>query len=153
MAGETLPSSTRPDGAASASRIARTFRHEGPAERLVAITGLAAFIAGTLPGMAPYNGYLTLVCLAVAALFAVSFGRRFYRAAPGSERSLNISTVIDLLAAAPVPLALLLGAPPDTARLLGIFWSLKLIHFNPALGLLARVLSNERQPLSRQRTL
>jgi voltage-gated potassium channel len=146
MAGETFSSSTRADGAASASPNARQLRHEGPAERLVAIVGLAAFIAGTLPSLAPYEGYLTLACLGVAAVFSVGFGFRLYRA-PGFRRTLNTAAIIDFLAAAPVPLALLLGAPPDAARLLGVFWSLKLIHFNPALGLLARVLSSERQPL------
>ncbi len=147
MAGETFPSSTRPDSAALVPRIARTLRHESLGERLVAIVGLAAFVAGTLPRLAPYDRYLTLSCLAVAAVFAIRFALRLYRAPPGPERILNIGTFIDFLAAAPVPLALLLGAPPDAARLLGVFWSLKLIHFNPALGLLARVLSNERQPL------
>ena len=58
-------------------------------------------------GLAPYDRYLTLVCLAVAAVFAVSFVLRLYRAPKGSARALNIGAIIDLLAAAPVPLALL----------------------------------------------
>jgi voltage-gated potassium channel len=115
---------------------------------------------------------LTLVCFVVALLFAAQCGLRLWlareaslapdaasglrkiplaRAAQPVARTarwaLNGGMVIDLLAAAPVPLALLLGASGPTARLYGVFWSLKLMRGNPALGFLARVLRNESRSL------
>ena len=48
----------------------------------------------------------------------------------------------------PLPLALLLDVPHDTARLFGMLWALKLVRFDPAFLLLSRVLHNERQSLA-----
>jgi voltage-gated potassium channel len=134
--------------------------------------GLAAFLLGTLSGISPrQDRALTLICFAVALTFSVQYGLRLWlaREAAPARRSpsasskvpdarhapverprqwaLGVSAFIDLLAAAPVPLALLAGASGPSARLYGVFWSLKLMRGNPALGLLARVLRNESRSL------
>ena len=118
-------------------------------ERVIAIVGLAAFLAGTLPDLASiYGGALTVLCLAVSALFAVHYALRLYQSPVRTSWAMSTPAIIDLLAAAPVPLALVLGASPETARLFGVFWALKLIRHNPAFTLFTRVLRNERQPLA-----
>jgi voltage-gated potassium channel len=148
MAGESVPPSERPDGAIFAPLFARFIQHEALGERLVAIAGLAAFLAGTLPDLQPHDGALTLICLGVAALFAIQYALRLRRAASWRAAALSGRAMIDLLAAAPLPLALLFGVPAETARLFGVFWSLKLVRLNPALRLLGRVLQNEGQSLA-----
>jgi voltage-gated potassium channel len=118
-------------------------------ERVIAIVGLAAFLAGTLPDLASiYGRALTVLCLAVSALFAIHYALRLYRSPVRTTWAMSTPAIIDLLAAAPVPLALVLGASPETARLFGVFWALKLIRHNPAFTLFTRVLRNERQPLA-----
>lgn len=56
--------------------------------------------------------------------------------------------LIDLLAAAPLPLALAFGAPPATARIYGMLWILKLVRYTPAFELLIRVVRTEARALS-----
>ncbi len=90
---------------------------------------------------------LTGLCLAVALVFAAHYASRLYRAPARLAWALSAPGLIDLLAAAPIPLALILGASAQTARLFGVLWALKLIRMNPAFTLFLRVLRNERQPL------
>ncbi len=124
-------------------------RLETTGERIVAIVGLLAFLAGTLPNLpSTYDGALTVLCLAVAALFAIEYVVRLRQSSGRLSWAVSAPAVIDLLAAAPVPLALALGASPMTARLFGVLWALKLIRLNPAFTLFGRVLRNERQPLA-----
>ena len=122
-------------------------------ERLLAIAGLAAFLAGTMPGLdrAAIDADASSACSSRCYSRCSTRARQAsvsappeHRAALGDERSLRL---IDLLAAAPVPLALLARRSGRAARLFGVFWSLKLIRMNPAFSLLVRVLRNERQPL------
>jgi voltage-gated potassium channel len=128
-------------------------------EQLLATVGLAGFVLGTLPDVgASYDAALTGLCLAVAALFAIAlvvelWPARHGAAAPsGGSRGLrgllNAAVLIDLAAAIPIPLALLFGTPHGVARLLGVFWSLKLVRRNSAFALLVRVLRNEGQALT-----
>jgi voltage-gated potassium channel len=145
--GEENAPSEKPNGIV-ARLLPLLLPHERTAERLLATLGLAASLIGTMPGTAArYDGSLTFACLAVAAIFALQYARRLYRSPDRIRWIISGSAVIDLLAAAPVPLALILDAPGETARLFGIFWSLKLIGVNPAFALLGRVLQSERQPL------
>ncbi len=116
-------------------------------ERLLVLVGLSAVLLGTLPGMADYYGRLSVVCLLVAVAFAVLYAVRLGAAPDRRAFAASTAAIIDLLAAAPVPIALVI-ASPDTARLFGILWALKLIRMNPAFSLLGRVLRNERQPLT-----
>lgn len=127
----------------------RLRRHEASVERLVAVFGLSVFIAGTIQTLAERHGLLlTAASLGVAALFMLQYARRLRRAKDRLAWAMSGGAVIDLLAAAPVPVALVLGAPSETARLFGVLWALKLVRLNPALELLIRVLRNERQPLA-----
>lgn len=148
MVGAENSPSEKPGGAGLATLFARLSTIE-TAERILVIAGITAFLTSTLPGPAArYDRLLTLLCLAVAVAFAILYALRL-RAAPNRrEFALSGHAIIDLLAAVPVPLALILGTPPETARLFGILWALKLIRLNPAFSLLARVLRNERQPLT-----
>jgi voltage-gated potassium channel len=117
-------------------------------ERILVVIGVAALLVGTLPGLAPlYDRLLTLACLAVALVFAGIYGVKLRAATDRRAFALSGHAVIELLAALPVPLALLAGMPATNARLLGVFWTLKLIRMNPAFALLWRVIRNERQPL------
>lgn len=123
-------------------------RYESGGEQLLAILGLAAFLSGTLPDLPPrYGGVLTALCLAVALIFAAQYAFRLYRADNRLSWALSAPGLIDFLAAAPVPLALLFGAAPESARLFAVLWALKLIRMNPAFTLFVRVLRNEKQPL------
>ena len=131
-----------------AARLSWLPRLQSTGERLLAIVGLAAFLTGTLPDLpAIYNSGLTVLCLAVAVLFALEYIVRLRQAPARLSWALSAPALIDLLAAAPVPLALTLGASPGAARLFGVFWALKLIRLDPAFSLFARVLRNERRPL------
>jgi voltage-gated potassium channel len=147
MVGAENSPSEKPDGAVLAL-LSRLPRALASWERLLAIAGLAAFLAGTVPGLSVgIERALTLACLLVAVAFAILYALRL-RAAPDRRGfALSGHAIIDLLAAVPVPLALLV-ATPETARLYGVLWALKLIRLNPAFALLARVLRNERQPLA-----
>ncbi len=71
---------------------------------------------------------------------------------PNSEEPSNYifssSGLIDLLAVAPIPIALLIGVPAATAWLLASLWLLKLVAFTPGLSLLQRVIALEAKPLA-----
>lgn len=142
-------SDVRSDTAAGSWWLSWFHRHENGLERLVAIVGLTSFVAGTVPRIEAGHGpILTAVSLATALFFALQFARRLGRATKRLAWALSGGALIDLLAAGPVPLALLFGAPPQTARLFGVFWALKLVRFDTAFELLLRVLRNERRPLA-----
>lgn len=113
---------------------------------MLVLVGLGAVLLGTLPDLADYYGLLTLVCLLVSIGFAALYAVRLGAAPNRRAFAASAAAIIDLLAAAPVPLALVLVSP-ENARLFGILWALKLIRMNPAFSLLGRVLRNERQPL------
>jgi voltage-gated potassium channel len=73
------------------------------------------------------------------------------RHAVRSQRALAYSSsfrgLVDLVAAAAVPVALLAGASPKSAWLLGVLWLLKLVPGIPGLRQLRRVLVVESGPL------
>jgi voltage-gated potassium channel len=60
---------------------------------------------------------------------------------------LSIHGVVDAVAAAAIPIALIFGANPKSAWLLGIFWTLKVVPGIPGLRQLRRVLVQESGPL------
>ena len=65
----------------------------------------------------------------------------------GWSYALSVRGMVDAVAAAAVPLALVLGATPKTAWLLGVFWVLKVVPGIPGLRQLRRVLVLESGPL------
>jgi len=148
MVGAEDSASEKPGDTSFPTLLVRLPRAIAQSERLLAIAGLAAFLVGTLPGLsAGFERALTLFCLLVALVFAAEYALELYRADNRWKWAFSGPALIDLLAAAPLPLMLALRAPPDVARLFGVFWSLKLIRMNPAFALLWRVIRNERQPL------
>jgi voltage-gated potassium channel len=148
MDGARNPSSGNRSGAVVTTLHSGYARAVASWERLLAIAGLAAFLAGTIPGLSPATEQaLTVFCLLVALIFAVEYAIELLRMPDRLHWAMSVPAIVDLLAAVPVPLLLIAGAPADVARLFGVFWSLKLIRLNPAVTLLWRVLRNERQPL------
>jgi voltage-gated potassium channel len=148
MVGAEDSSSRKAGSAALAWVSSRLNRVSANWERLLALGGLAAFLAGTIPDLtARTQSELTMLCLLVALLFGVQYALALYRAADRWKWATSGAGLIDLAAVLPIPLLLVVGAPADLARLFGVFWALKLIRLNPAFALLLRVLRNERQPL------
>jgi len=165
---EKLPRET-PSRVGPWASLPSFLRDMGPWARLLAAVGLVAFFLGTVPDIsAGHARLLTAICVFVALFFAMLYGVRVWQASAAPLRrgeitglasgrvaspvsrirwALSGEAIVDLLAAVPVPLALMLGASAPTARLFGVFWSLQLIRGNPAFGLLARVLRNERHAL------
>jgi voltage-gated potassium channel len=128
--------------------LRRLFAGFETVERPVVVIGLIAVLAGTLPDISTATDrLLTFVCVLVALVYAGLYVFRLQKASDRRMFALSGIAIIDLLAAAPVPLALMVGTESETARLFGILWALKLIRLNPAFTLLGRVLRNERQPL------
>jgi voltage-gated potassium channel len=148
MAGANESPREKPGSGRSAAAPAWLRQRLAGGEQLLAFLGLAAFLAGSLPNLpARYDLALTIFCVAVALLFAVIYFARLGQSRAWLKWALSAPAVVDLAAAAPLPLALLFGASPQTARLFGVLWALKLIRLSPAFTLFARVLRNERQPL------
>jgi len=73
--------------------------------------------------------------------------RHAWLAGRGSAYAVSGRGVVDAVSAAAVPLALMLGASPKSAWLLGVFWLLKLVPGIPGLRQLRRVLVQESGPL------
>ena len=74
------------------------------------------------------------------------FATRFWRNAAGAT-ALSGRGLVDAAGALAVPLALVLGANPKTAWLLGVLWLLKVVPGIPGLRQLRRVLVQESGPL------
>lgn len=151
-------------------RASRLFRI---GQRVVIILGLALVVIGTEPAVAArFDLALTAAVVAIALLFLMEYAARIWlspyggaaisegttenaldsgRSLAGAQRwhwLVSPLGLIDLAAAVAIPLALALGLPHAAARLLGIIWSLKLIRYTSAFGVLSRVVRNERQPLA-----
>jgi voltage-gated potassium channel len=156
MVGRANPLGRAADGARLWASIRRSAEDFARFDWIPATIGLAFVLAGTVEAIASaHGGLLTAACLAIAVGFGAQYSWRLQgrlRAPAATDRSMRRiafggAAVVDLLAAAPVPLALMLGASGDAARLFGIFWALKLLRVNPAFSLLMRVLRNEGQAL------
>jgi voltage-gated potassium channel len=135
----------------AAAGIHRLFARSGAmatGERLLVLVGIGAVLIGTLPGLTGFQDtLLTILCVVIALAFAGIYALLLWSAENRRRHARSLYAIIDLLAALPVPLALLLGMSAPNARLFGMLWALKLIHLNPAFAMLWRVLRNERQPL------
>ncbi len=110
--------------------------------------GIAIMVLGTLPEVSgPYALILTGICLSISVGFAILYAARIWSAEHRGAAARSPAAIVDLLAAAPIPLALAVGVSAADARLFAILWALKLIRQNPAFALVLRVLRSERQPL------
>jgi voltage-gated potassium channel len=86
-------------------------------------------------------------CLAFFVFEWVVRLRHAFAAKRGRAYALSGRGLVDAIAAAAVPLAILLGANPKTAWLMGVFWLLKVVPGIPGLRQLRRVLVLESGPL------
>src|SRR4051794_23977143 len=80
MAGEADPPAQGTGRASVGVHVLAIARHYPVLEWLLAIVGIAAFLLGTLPELAPRDRLLTLTCLVVAILFAAQYAVRLWRA-------------------------------------------------------------------------
>src|SRR3954469_3259317 len=97
----------KPGGAVFAGLSSRVSRAAALWERLLAVAGIAALVAGTLPGLsAAADRALTLFCLLVALVFAIQYGRGLLHATDRLKWASSGPALIDLLAAAPIPVFL-----------------------------------------------
>jgi len=140
-------------------------------EKIAVFVGIGDYTLGTVPEVArDYDPVMTAVAVLISVLFSFEWIVRLWLApldvpafvikdvVPHREAEnsaalarllwlCSLFGVIDLLAWLPIPAALAWGFPAATVRLLGVVWVLKLVRYTPALGLLARVIRMERQPL------
>jgi voltage-gated potassium channel len=86
---------------------------------------------------------LLWVCLAFFVFEWAVRLRRAFLAHHGLEYALSGPGLIDAIGALAVPLAIILGANPKTAWLLGVLWLLKVVPGIPGLRVLRRVLVQE----------
>ena len=121
-------------------------------QAFVLTVGLLAMIVSTVPHLREGTRLsITIVLWGCLVFFA---GEWAIRAWPRPDRKaasayiLSSAGLIDVLAIAPVPIALLLGVPAATAWLLASLWLLKLTAFTPGLSLLQRVIALEAKPLA-----
>jgi len=83
------------------------------------------------------------------AVFVAEFVLRLW-SAPAAERRRWLGSfdgVIDLAAAAILPLAWALGVDDNDLTLFGLIWIFKLVRYTPGLGMLVRVIEHERESL------
>jgi len=129
------------------------FRASAPrvVEFAVLAIGLGAMTAMTVPEVrAGFEKELTATLWFCLGMFAIELLLNCW---PGSftggepKHLLTAGGVIDLLAVFPIPLALLLGVPDDTAWLLASLWLLKATEMFPGFSLLGRVIALEARPL------
>ncbi len=117
----------------------------------VLAVGLAALSALSSPESRAYASLLQVVLWGCLAIFTLDWAVRLLtarRARTLAAYLLSASGVIDALAVLPIPLALVLGAAPPTAWLMGVLWLLKLAPVSPGLALLGRVIALEAKPLA-----
>jgi voltage-gated potassium channel len=86
-------------------------------------------------------------CLAFFVFEWVVRLRHAFATQRGWSYALSGRGLVDAVGAAAVPLAIILGASPKTAWLLGVFWMLKVVPGIPGLRQLRRVLVLESGPL------
>jgi voltage-gated potassium channel len=114
--------------------------------------GLAAMVTITVPGLhAEARTWLTVVLWCCLGFFVSEIAIKSWRVSDTKgyrNYLLTSSGVIDVLAVLPIPLALLIGVPAETAWLLASLWLLKLAPAVPGLAMLGRVIEQEARPLA-----
>lgn len=149
---QILQRTLSPHGRSRAARQFRIFHF------ITVISGLAAVVVETLSGLPAWLQLLTAaVNIAVAALFCVEWALRVYVAPEewqtGGRRArlhylLSPTGLIDLLAAAALPLGVAAGLRHDDQALFCVIWILKFVRYSAGLSMVGRVILNERAALS-----
>ena len=132
--------------------VAATAGCNMPKAAFVAVaTGLSMMVLLTVdPAYEAAHHWVDALLWACLAFFVFEWVVRLRQAVlaqRGWAYAVSSRGLIDAAAAAAVPLALILGANPKSAWLLGIFWMLKVVPGIPGLRQLRRVLVLESGPL------
>ena len=122
------------------------------AKYAVLVMGLAAMAALTVPALRAQGELAIMVvlwgCLAFFAAEIAGKARASIRFSHQPRYPFSAAFWIDVLAVAPVPIALVAGVPPEKAWLFGALWILKLAEAVPGLSLLGRIVKLEARPLA-----
>jgi voltage-gated potassium channel len=115
------------------------------------LVGVAMMVLLTVdPAYEAAHHWVDAVLWACLAFFVFEWVVRLRHAVQvhrGWTYALSGRGLLDALSAAAIPLALVLGANPKSAWLLGIFWMFKVVPGIPGLRQLRRVLVQETGPL------
>jgi voltage-gated potassium channel len=118
----------------------------------VLLVGLAAMTAMTVRDLhAELRSLLAISLWCCLGFFICELMARSWPRSDSQRVSsylFSAAGVIDVMAALPIPIALLVGVPPDTAWLLASLWLLKLTAIVPGFSLLGRVFLVEARPLA-----
>jgi voltage-gated potassium channel len=118
----------------------------------VLAAGLVAMFAATVPDVRPeLRAWLTVGLWCCLGFFTFELAVRVWtRSASerGSRYLLTAADAIDAMAVLPIPIALFVGVPAETAWLLASLWLLKLTTSVPGFSLLWRVISLESRALT-----
>jgi voltage-gated potassium channel len=102
------------------------------------------------PAYEAAHHWVDAVLWACLAFFVFEWVVRLHHAFAAQQAwsyAVSVRGVIDTVAAAAVPLAMIVGVSPKTAWLLGVFWMFKVVPGIPGLRQLRRVLVLESGPL------
>jgi voltage-gated potassium channel len=131
--------------------VATAGRNMTKAAYLAVLTGVAMMLLLTVdPAYEAAHHWVDAVLWACLAFFMFEWVVRLqhaFHAQRGWSYALSGRGLLDAVSAAAIPLALLLGANPKSAWLLGIFWMFKVVPGIPGLRQLRRVLVQETGPL------
>lgn len=124
------------------------------------LAGLATVIAGSLDEIwtSGAQPLLRAVSYVIVACFAIEYGLRLLIAADDQWETerwsaarwrwiLTPIALVDLAAFLPIPLALAAGLPAQQTLLFSVLWVFKLVRYSTGLGILARVVRLESEPL------
>jgi voltage-gated potassium channel len=144
---------SEPDSSAYAQFVTATAgRNMTKAAYVAVVAGVVLMLLLSIDSA--YNalhGWLDALLFACLVFFVFEWVvrlRQAFRMQRVASYLLSIRGVVDGAGALAIPLALLLGATPKTAWLLGVLWLLKVIPGIPGLRQLRRVLVQESGPLS-----
>jgi voltage-gated potassium channel len=131
--------------------VATTGRNMTRAAYIAVVAGVLTMILLTVdPAYEAAHHWVDAILWACLAFFVFEWVIRLHHAFR-TQRLLpyltSVRGLVDAVAAAGVPLAIILGANPKTAWLLGVFWMFKVVPGIPGLRQLRRVLVLESGPL------
>jgi voltage-gated potassium channel len=131
--------------------VATAGRNMTKAAYVAVLTGVAMMLLLTVdPAYEAAHHWVDAVLWACLAFFMFEWVvrlRHAFQAHRGWTYAFSGRGLLDAVSAAAIPLALVLGADPKSAWLLGIFWMFKVVPGIPGLRQLRRVLVQETGPL------